>query len=44
MKVSFTNLIKASEYKENKFQKKIINGISKLISKNLGKKILKIKY
>ena len=34
MNVSFTNLFKASQYGDKKFKKKIINGLSRLISKN----------
>jgi len=34
MKVNFTNLIKASQYKDKNFKKVIINGISNLITKN----------
>jgi len=34
MNVSFTNLFKASQYRDKKFKKKIINGLSRLISKN----------
>ena len=34
MNISFTNLFKASKYGDKNFKKKIINGLSKLISKN----------
>jgi len=34
MNVSFTNLFKASQYGDKKFKEKIINGLSRLISKN----------
>ena len=34
MKVQFTNLIKASQFGDQNFKKKIINGFSKLISNN----------
>ena len=34
MNVSFTNLFKASQFGDKKFKKKIINGLSSLISKN----------
>ena len=34
MNVSFTNLFKASQYGDKKFKKKIINGLSRLISEN----------
>ena len=34
MKVTFTDLIKASEFKDKNFKKKIISGFSNLISKN----------